>query len=74
MKIRMGAAALALLGSVVVTAPQEWHAKIAAKIRAGGSADVVLRDGFHENVLVRVENKPAEPAKEAPKAATEAKQ
>jgi outer membrane biosynthesis protein TonB len=54
---------------IVVTAPQEWHGKIAAKIRAGGSADVVLRDGFYENVLVRVEDKPAEPPKEAPKEA-----
>jgi outer membrane biosynthesis protein TonB len=53
---------------VVVTAPQEWHAKIAAKIRAGGSADVVLKDGFYENVLVRVEDKPAEPPKPEPKA------
>lgn len=52
---------------IVVTAPQEWHAKIAAKIRAGGAADVVLKDGFYENVLVRVEAKAAEPPKEAPK-------
>ena len=48
---------------LVVTAPQEWHPKIAAKIRAGGAADVVLKDGFYENVLVRVEEKPAEPPK-----------
>jgi len=48
---------------IVVTAPQEWHAKIAAKIRAGGAAEVVMKDGFYENVLVRVEEKPAEPAK-----------
>lgn len=46
---------------IVVTAPQEWHAKIAAKIRAGGGADVVMKDGFYENVLVRVEEKAAEP-------------
>ena len=57
---------------IVVTAPQEWHGKIAAKIRAGGAADVVLRDGFYENVLVRVEDKPAEPPKEAPKAEAKA--
>jgi hypothetical protein len=72
-----GDAKLATLGrqaaasgkQIVVTAPQEWHAKIAAKIRAGGAADVVLKDGFYENVLVRVEEKPAEPAKpEPPKA------
>jgi hypothetical protein len=53
---------------VVVTAPQEWHAKIAAKIKAGGGADVVLKDGFYENVLVRVEEKPVEPPKPEPKA------
>lgn len=41
---------------LVVTAPPEWHAKIAAKIRAGGATDVVLRDGFYESVLVRVED------------------
>jgi hypothetical protein len=52
---------------VVVTAPQEWHGKIAAKIRAGGAADVVMKDGFYENVLVRVEEKPAEPPKPEPK-------
>jgi outer membrane biosynthesis protein TonB len=56
---------------VVVTAPQEWHAKIAAKIRAGGAADVVLKDGFYENVLVRVEDKP-EPPKPEPKAEAKA--
>jgi hypothetical protein len=52
---------------VVVTAPQEWHGRIAAKIRAGGAADVVMKDGFYENVLVRVEEKPAEPPKPEPK-------
>ncbi|HSS07894.1 MAG TPA: hypothetical protein VLK83_12250 [Rhodanobacteraceae bacterium] len=57
---------------IVVTAPQEWHGKIAAKIRAGGAADVVLRDGFYENVLVRVEDKAAEPPKETPKAEAKA--
>jgi len=50
---------------IVVTAPQEWHARIAAKIRAGGAADVVLKDGFYENVLVRVEAKAAEPPPKA---------
>ncbi len=42
---------------LVITAPPEWHAKIAAKVKAGGAADVVLRNGFYENVLVRVESK-----------------
>ncbi|HEY0179493.1 MAG TPA: hypothetical protein VGC30_07660 [Dokdonella sp.] len=48
---------------LVVTAPQDWHAAIEAKIRAGGRADVVLRDGFYESVLVRIEDKPAASAK-----------
>jgi len=52
---------------IVVTAPAEWHAKIAAKIRAGGAADIVLKDGFYENVLVRVEDKAAEAPKPEPK-------
>ena len=51
---------------IVVTAPPEWHGKIAAKIRAGGAANVVMKDGFYENVLVRVEDKPAEPPKPEP--------
>lgn len=46
---------------LVVTAPQQWHKRIAAKIRAGGKADIVLKDGFYESVLVRIEDKPAEP-------------
>lgn len=58
-------AALAALGRkaaasgsrLVITAPPEWHAKIAAKVRAGGKANLVLRDGFYETVLVRVEDK-----------------
>jgi len=57
---------------IVVTAPQEWHAKIAAKIRAGGAAEVVMKDGFYENVLVRVEEKPAEPPKPEPRAEAKA--
>jgi hypothetical protein len=52
-----------------VTAPQHWHAQIAAKIRAGGNADVVLNDGFYETVLVRIEDKTVEPAKPEPKPA-----
>lgn len=54
---------------VVVNAPKEWHAKIAAKVKAGGKADVKLNDSFFENVVVRVSDKvapkPAEPAKPA---------
>jgi hypothetical protein len=65
-------AQLAALGSqaaasgkrLIVTAPQHWHAKISAAIRSGGAADVVLKDGFYETVLVRVEDKPEpEPVK-----------
>ncbi len=54
---------------LVVTAPQHWHAKIAARIRAGGNADIVLKDGFYETLLVRVEDKEAEPVKPEPKPA-----
>lgn len=54
---------------VVVTAPQHLHAQIAAGLAAGGKADVVLRDGFYENVLVRVEDKVEEPPKVEPKPA-----
>lgn len=42
---------------LVITAPSYWHARIASKIRAGGHADVVMRDGFFENILIRVEDK-----------------
>lgn len=52
---------------LIITAPPEWHARIASKVRAGGAADLVLRDGFYENVLVRVQarsaDKAAEPAR-----------
>ncbi len=54
---------------LVVTAPQHWHAQIAARIRAGGDADIVLKDGFYETLLVRVEDKVEEPVKPEPKPA-----
>ena len=54
---------------VVVTAPQHLHAQIAAGLAAGGKADVVLRDGFYENVLVRVEDRAEEAPKVEPKPA-----
>jgi uncharacterized protein YdaT len=68
-------AALAALGrkaaasgtKLIITAPPEWHARIAARVHAGGNADLVLRDGFYENVLVRVEDKSAKPAAEVDK-------
>jgi len=67
-----GDATLAALGRqaaasgkrLVITAPSDWHAKIAAKVRAGGKADVVMREGFYENVLVRVEDASAKTAAE----------
>lgn len=48
---------------VVVTAPQYWHGSIAAKLRAGGGSrlNVVLRDGFYENVVIRTEAAAPEP-------------
>lgn len=53
---------------VVVTAPKEWHKSIAAKL---GKGDVVLREGFYESVLARVEDKPEppKPAKPEPEKA-----
>jgi hypothetical protein len=52
----LGRKAAASGSKLVITAPPDWHAKIAAKVRAGGKADIVLRDGFYENVLVRVQD------------------
>lgn len=40
---------------LIITAPPEWHGRISQKVRAGGAANLVLRDGFYENVLVRVQ-------------------
>lgn len=37
---------------VVITAPKEWHSSLAAKL---GKGNVVLREGFYESVLARVE-------------------
>ncbi|MFZ1392767.1 MAG: hypothetical protein WAS23_14375 [Dokdonella sp.] len=65
--VALGRDAAASGKRLVVTAPQHWHAKIAARIRAGGSADVVLKDGFYETLLVRVEDKVEEPVKPEPK-------
>lgn len=53
---------------LVITAPADWHKSLSAKLHAGGHADVVLRDGFYENVIVRVEDKPEEPKPAAEKA------
>ena len=63
----LGRQAAATGKKLVITAPAHWHARIAASIRSGGNADIVLKDGFYENVLVRVEAGAAEPAKEEAK-------
>ncbi len=59
----IGREAAASSQRVVVTAPQYWHGSIAAKLRAGGGSrlNVVLRDGFYENVVIRVEAATPEP-------------
>jgi len=62
----LGKKAAASGAKLVITAPADWHAKIAAKVKAGGNADVVLREGFYENVLVRVETKAAAAAAAKP--------
>lgn len=62
----LGRQAAASGKQLVVTAPQHWHAKIAASIRAGGDANFVLKDGFYETVLVRVAEAAPEPAKPEP--------
>ncbi len=42
---------------VVVTAPNYWQSKVAAKLHAGASnVDVQMKEGFFENVLVRIED------------------
>lgn len=51
---------------VVINAPKEWHSKVAAKVKAGGKADVKLNDSFFENVVVRVSDKAAPPPAAAP--------
>ncbi|MCE5233436.1 MAG: hypothetical protein ABFC67_02050 [Mizugakiibacter sp.] len=56
---------------VVVNAPKYWQSQVAAKIRAGGKAEIRFNDSFFENVLVRVEDKSA--AREEPKAAAESR-
>lgn len=55
----LGRQAAASGNKLVITAPAEWHAKIAAKVHAGGAANLVLKEGFYENLLVRVEDKSA---------------
>ena len=48
---------------LVVTAPQYWQGKVAAKLHAGAAnASVQMSEGFFENVLVRIEDNKAAPA------------
>jgi hypothetical protein len=68
----LGRQAAATGKEVVINAPKEWHGAVAAKVKAGGAANVKLNDSFFENVVVRVADKPkVEPPKpaEAPKPA-----
>lgn len=71
----LGREAAASGKTVVINAPKYWQKQIAAKIHAGGNAEIRFNDSFFENVLVRVEDKPAarpEPRPE-PRAVAEAK-
>lgn len=68
----LGRQAAASGNKLVITAPADWHAKIAAKVHAGGNASLVLKEGFYENVLVRIEDKSAKPAAAEPEKTTKA--
>ncbi|MEO5558199.1 MAG: hypothetical protein ABIO49_00805 [Dokdonella sp.] len=68
----LGRQAAASGNKLVITAPADWHAKIAAKVHAGGNASLVLKEGFYENVLVRIEDKSAKPAVAEPEKTTKA--
>lgn len=68
----LGRAVAASGGRLVITAPADWHKRIAGKVKAGGAADIVLRDGFYENVLVRVDDTAGKPAAAAPEGASRA--
>ncbi len=68
----LGRKAAASGNRLVITAPPDWHTRIAAKVRAGGKADIVLRDGFYENVLVRVQDRSAAAPAAEPAATTNA--
>lgn len=68
----LGREAAASGNKLVITAPAEWHAKISAKVHAGGNAALILREGFYENVLVRIEDKAAKVAAAEPEKTTKA--
>jgi chemotaxis protein histidine kinase CheA len=51
---------------LVVTAPNYWQSKAAAKLHAGAAnVDVQMKEGFFENVLVRVEDGKAKATEQA---------
>jgi len=53
--------------TIIVTAPPYWHDKAAAKVHTGAAnATVRMSDAFFENVMVKIEDKPASKAAEAP--------
>lgn len=68
----LGREAAASGNKLVITAPAEWHAKISAKVHAGGNAALILREGFYENVLIRIEDKAAKVAAAEPEKTTKA--
>ncbi|MEO6688220.1 MAG: hypothetical protein ABIS07_12580 [Dokdonella sp.] len=68
----LGRQAAASGNKLVITAPADWHARIAAKVHAGGNASLVLKEGFYENVLVRIEDKSAKAAAAEPEKTTKA--
>src|SRR3569833_2276861 len=54
---------------LVVTAPNYWQSKVAAKLHAGAAnVDVQMKEGYFENVLVRIEDGKAKAAEQAAEA------
>jgi hypothetical protein len=54
---------------LVVTAPNYWQSKVAAKLHAGAAnVDVQMKEGFFENVLVRIDDGKAKAAEQAAEA------
>jgi len=54
---------------LVVTAPNYWQSKVAAKLHAGAAnVNVQMKEGFFENVLVRIDDGKAKAAEQAAEA------
>ena len=54
---------------LVVTAPNYWQSKVAAKLHAGSAnVEVQMKEGFFENVLVRIDDGKAKAAEQAAEA------